>query len=81
MLQDQLWWRQIYRFRPGLRHHGLCQEIRAQVQIGETRNSGEDHQDRQKAEEGKEEQDEEGQRYQEGQGRNRWKEGEMRNMP
>ena len=74
-LQDQLRRWQVDRFRTHLRHHGLCQDVCAQVQVGPTGHDQEGGQAVAKAEEGKEEQDEEGQGHQEGQGRSRRQEG------
>ena len=74
-VQDQLWWRKVIRIRPHLRHHGLCQEVRAQVQAVTPGRDREGEAGRQKAEEGKEEQDEEGPGHQEGQGWSRGQKG------
>merc|ERR1711994_519010 len=60
--------------RPGLRHHGLRQEVRAQVQIDQATGCRTEGPELEETAQRKEEQDEEGQRYQEGQGRSRWKE-------
>merc|ERR1712203_1230699 len=34
-LQDPVWWRKVHWFRSHLRHHGLRQEVRAQIQAAE----------------------------------------------
>merc|ERR1712062_308843 len=67
-LQDKLWRRQVHRVRPGLRHHGLRQEVRAQVQTCETGRHRAQGQGEQKAEEGEEEQNQEGPWHSQGQG-------------
>merc|ERR1719510_1580129 len=73
-LQDCFRRRQDLWIRPGLRHHGLRQEVRAQVQIDQATGCRKEGPELEETAQRKEEQDEEGQRYQEGQGRSRWKE-------
>ncbi len=79
-LQDQLRRRKVFRLCSDLRHHGLRQEVRAQVQVGPPGSDREGCENVAETEERKEEQDEEGQGHQEGQGRSCSQEGKLLNL-